>query len=259
MLFTTGFLEAGYRRFIERRLREDFTFTGSPVRINVRVREKRGRGPELGAGRVAARRSTLGLHEQGGAVSTSATTAGPGALPSVAIIGASDRGSRYALILTELALGTVVGIAEPIVERLLDVASSAAVPPEGQFRDWRDMLARPRFADAVVVSTRDDRHHQRLITALQAGYHVLIDKPMVTTDAEALDMVRIAERAGRILAVCHVLRYTAYTKVLRELIDAGAVGDVVSVEHLEPVGWWHHAHSYVRGNWRRARTSRRSC
>ena len=43
VLFTTGFLEAGYRRFIERRLREDFAFVGSPVRINVRVREKRAR------------------------------------------------------------------------------------------------------------------------------------------------------------------------------------------------------------------------
>jgi GTP-binding protein len=42
VLFTSGFLEAGYRRFIERRLREDFNFTGSPVRVNVRVREKRG-------------------------------------------------------------------------------------------------------------------------------------------------------------------------------------------------------------------------
>ncbi|MEO6881521.1 MAG: ribosome biogenesis GTPase Der [Mycobacteriaceae bacterium] len=43
VLFTTGFLEAGYRRFIERRLREEFDFTGSPVRVNVRVREKRDR------------------------------------------------------------------------------------------------------------------------------------------------------------------------------------------------------------------------
>lgn len=42
VLFTTGFLEAGYRRFLERRLREDFGFEGSPIRINVRVREKRG-------------------------------------------------------------------------------------------------------------------------------------------------------------------------------------------------------------------------
>ena len=42
VLFTTGFLEAGYRRFLERRLRETFGFDGSPIRINVRVREKRG-------------------------------------------------------------------------------------------------------------------------------------------------------------------------------------------------------------------------
>jgi GTP-binding protein len=43
VLFTTGFLEAGYRRFLERRLRETFGFTGSPVRISVRVRERRSR------------------------------------------------------------------------------------------------------------------------------------------------------------------------------------------------------------------------
>jgi GTP-binding protein len=43
VLFTTGFLEAGYRRFLERRLREDFDFTGTPIEISVRVREKRAR------------------------------------------------------------------------------------------------------------------------------------------------------------------------------------------------------------------------
>jgi len=52
ILFTSGFLEAGYRRFIERRLREDFGFEGSPVRVTMRLREKRpraaGRGPQAG-------------------------------------------------------------------------------------------------------------------------------------------------------------------------------------------------------------------
>ena len=43
VLFSTGFLEASYRRFLERRLREDFDFTGSPIRISVRVRERRRR------------------------------------------------------------------------------------------------------------------------------------------------------------------------------------------------------------------------
>ena len=175
-------------------------------------------------------------------MSTSATTAGPGVRPSVAIIGAGDRGSRYARILTDLELGTVVGIAEPIDERRLDVASGAAVPPEGQFRDWRDMLARPRFADAVVVSTRDDRHHEPTIAALQAGYHVLLEKPMATTEADASHIVMAAERAGRMLAVSSMCFDTRPTpRCCRELIDAGTVGDIVNVEHLEPVGWWHHA------------------
>ena len=43
VLFTTGFLEAGYRRFIERRLREDFGFAGTPIEVSIRVREKRGK------------------------------------------------------------------------------------------------------------------------------------------------------------------------------------------------------------------------
>ena len=45
VLFTSGFLEAGYRRFLERRLRETFGFEGTPLRINVRVREKRKHKP----------------------------------------------------------------------------------------------------------------------------------------------------------------------------------------------------------------------
>jgi GTPase len=57
VLFTTGFLEASYRRFIERRLREDFGFEGTPVKISMRLREKRGRTVRTGRpGRPAARR-----------------------------------------------------------------------------------------------------------------------------------------------------------------------------------------------------------
>ena len=48
VLFTSGFLEAGYRRYIERRLREEFGFVGSPVEVTMRVREKRGRGDRHG-------------------------------------------------------------------------------------------------------------------------------------------------------------------------------------------------------------------
>ena len=52
-------------------------------------------------------------------------------------------------------------------------------------------------------------------------------------------------------AVAHVMRYTPYTRLLRELLEGGAVGEIVSIDQLEPVGFWHQAHSFVRGNWRR--------
>jgi predicted dehydrogenase len=50
---------------------------------------------------------------------------------------------------------------------------------------------------------------------------------------------------------CRRARQSAYTSALKGLIDAGRIGALVSVQHLEPIGWWHFAHSYVRGNWRR--------
>lgn len=59
------------------------------------------------------------------------------------------------------------------------------------------------------------------------------------------------EAAGVILSVGHILRYTPYTRALKHVLDSGRIGDVVSVQHLEPVGFWHQAHSFVRGNWRR--------
>ncbi len=74
---------------------------------------------------------------------------------------------------------------------------------------------------------------------------------MATSEADCERIVRSVEKAGVMMAVCHVLRYFPYSRMLRQIIDSGRIGDVVSVEHLEPVGWWHQAHSFVRGNWRR--------
>ena len=54
--------------------------------------------------------------------------------------------------------------------------------------------------------------------------------------------------SGVILAVCHVSRYTAVTQKIKQVIDRGDIGDIVSVQRLEPVGYWHQAHSFVRGN-----------
>ena len=75
---------------------------------------------------------------------------------------------------------------------------------------------------------------------------------MAPDEAGCRRIVAAVEKAGVMLAVGHVMRYTPYTRAVRQVVGSGQLGDIMSVEHLEPVGFWHQAHSYVRGNWRRA-------
>jgi predicted dehydrogenase len=63
--------------------------------------------------------------------------------------------------------------------------------------------------------------------------------------------VATRQKTGRILAVCHVMRYSVYAQAMKRLLESGLIGDITCIQHIEPVGYWHIAHSYVRGNWRR--------
>jgi predicted dehydrogenase len=94
-------------------------------------------------------------------------------------------------------------------------------------------------------------HRDPAVRLAGLGYHILLEKPMAPTEPEAAEIAAAAARAGVIFAVCHVLRYTPYTRMVKRLVAEGRIGQLVSVQHLEPVGWWHHAHSFVRGSWRR--------
>jgi predicted dehydrogenase len=85
--------------------------------------------------------------------------------------------------------------------------------------------------------------------ALEMGYDVLLEKPIAPTEKECRDILAMAKKTGRIVGVCHVLRYAPYFVKMKELIAQGAIGRVMSVQHLEPIEHTHMAHSYVRGNW----------
>ncbi|WP_232733749.1 Gfo/Idh/MocA family protein [Kitasatospora sp. CB02891] len=170
---------------------------------------------------------------------------------TLAVVGAGLRGGVYARSAHHGGRGRIVAVAEPDPERRAAFAAEYGVPDDAVFADWRELAARPRLADAAVVATQDNQHTEPVEALAQAGYHLLLEKPMATTEEDCLRIVRAAEKAGVLLAVCHVLRYTTYTRTIKEMIDSGRIGEVVSIQHLEPVGWWHQAHSFVRGNWRR--------
>ena len=104
-------------------------------------------------------------------------------------------------------------------------------------------------ADAVIIATPDNLHYKPCMQALAAGYDVLLEKPIAQTAKECTDILHQARKYGRLVGVCHVLRYAPYFRALKRVIDEGRVGDIVSIQHLEPVRFHHMAHSYVRGNW----------
>lgn len=172
------------------------------------------------------------------------------------MVGAGSRGTSYARWAAEHPdRARVVAVAEPRDARRARFAAEHGLAPSNVHTDWRDLLDHGRAADAVLICTQDQEHTEPALAFLAAGYHVLLEKPMAPTEAECRQIVGAAERADRVFAVGHVMRYTPYTRAVKDVVDSGVLGQVHSVQHLEPVGFWHHAHSYVRGNWRRADTS----
>jgi len=172
------------------------------------------------------------------------------------VVGAGGRGTGYATYASEHPdRARIVGVAEPREYYRLRLADVHNIPSENVYTDWKDVAGRERFADAVIVATQDAMHAAPAIAFADKGYHILLEKPMAPNEEDCRRIVETAMKNGVIFAVCHVLRYTRYTQALRRMIDSGAIGEVVNIQHLEPVGYWHQAHSFVRGNWRNERES----
>mgnify|MGYP005834586491 FL=1 len=171
---------------------------------------------------------------------------------TLALIGAGDRGFAYGkYALDHPSEVRFVAVADPIAVRRDRFAAAHSIPAENRFNDWRDLLERPRLADAVIVATPDRLHVPPAIAALEAGYDVLLEKPMATTLPECVALVHAAQRTGRSLQVCHVLRYSDFFNQVYQIVQSGRLGDLITVEHRENVAYYHMAHSFVRGNWRR--------
>jgi predicted dehydrogenase len=130
------------------------------------------------------------------------------------------------------------------------MAEQYGIPGDSVFSDWSDVFERAKMADAVIIATPDRDHADPAIAAAEAGYHVLLEKPMAVTEADCEAIVAAVEKADILFSVCHPIRYTAHTRALRGIVESGSIGDIASIQHLEPVGYWHQAHSFVRGNWR---------
>ena len=160
------------------------------------------------------------------------------------LIGAGARGQIYARYAQEHPEELrIMAVAEPKADRRALMCRAYGIPADRAFSNWEDLLARPQMADAALICTLDDMHTEPTLAAL-------LEKPMSNSETECRAIAAAAEEAQRVLSVCHVLRYTPFYRTIKQLIDDGQVGEVASLSQVENVGYWHHAHSFVRGNWR---------
>ena len=168
------------------------------------------------------------------------------------LFGAGLRGADaygpYALVHPEEL--QFVAVAEPDPLRRERFATAHDIPKERQFSSWEEVITLPQLAEVVFNCTQDQMHYASGVAALEAGYDMLLEKPMTNTLGETVRLVQTAEDHGQLMQICHVLRYTPFFATLNEILRSGRLGEIVTVEHRENVAYWHMAHSFVRGNWR---------
>jgi len=170
--------------------------------------------------------------------------------------GAGSRGNtygNYALNFPEQI--KIIGVAEPIPVRNDRYAQKHQIDDANRFTTWEHVFDRPKFADVILITMPDHLHYEPCIRALSMGYDVLLEKPMAQTAAQCREIDAMVQKTGRIVGVCHVLRYAPYFIRMKQLVDSGAIGDLISVQHLEPIEHIHMSHSYVRGNWHDSKAS----
>ena len=119
------------------------------------------------------------------------------------------------------------------------------------FASDEELLAQPKLADVMLIATQDRQHVPAALKALDKGYHVLLEKPISPELSECRQLLEKARETGKLVVVCHVLRYTPFYAALEELVRRGDIGKLETIDAVEHVGYWHYAHSFVRGNWRR--------
>jgi predicted dehydrogenase len=139
----------------------------------------------------------------------------------VGIIGYGYWGPNLARNFQEAAGTSVVAVSDLRAERLAQVRDR--FPTARVTTDFRELMADPNV-DAVVVATPVSTHYSLALAALQAGKHVLVEKPLAGSSQQARELIDTAERLGLTLMVDHTFIYTGAVQKIKELINSGQLG-----------------------------------
>ncbi len=168
----------------------------------------------------------------------------------VVLIGAGNRGITYTDIMSRNPEKfEVVAVAEPIETRRNHVKELHNIPDNMCFEDFAPLFELGKIADIALVATMDRDHFAPAMKAIELKYDLLLEKPITPTPEECVALKNAAIKNGVKVVICTVLRYTPVFNHLKDIIDSGKIGEVMSINHEECVGNIHQSHSFVRGNW----------
>ncbi len=172
---------------------------------------------------------------------------------TIAICGCGVRGiEAYAPFATQHPKkAQIVAGADTNKSRLELLKTLHNVEDKHCFDSAEKLLACDKLADIMIISTQDKQHVEHALSALDKGYHLILEKPISPYLNECLALLKKAKEKKSLVIVCHVLRYTDFYGTIKAMLDQNEIGEIKTVNAVENIAYWHYAHSYVRGNWRR--------
>lgn len=197
--------------------------------------------------------------------------------PHILVIGAGSRGTAYAEAALEGTNAIIAAVCEPIAHKRAEfgrrfIWTDGTAQSGQQFANWKEWVKYEeerrgkqtrgeevnKGVDAVFVCVLDEMHEEVVCGIAHLKVHVCCEKPLSTRLESCIRMYKALSEAKKsdeaeggkkepIFGICHVLRYSPHNMLLRHLVrEKNIIGDLLSIEHVEPVGWWHFSHSYVR-------------
>jgi len=173
----------------------------------------------------------------------------------IAVIGAGQRGMIYARYAYEKRGAEIVAIVDINEEKRTIAAQEFHIPQDMLFDNTDDFYSKGKIADALILATMDRDHYKHVMPAIDLGYDILLEKPISPDIQECLKIQENAHKNNVKIVVCHVLRYTQFFSTIKQVIDSGELGRIITIQHAENIGNFHMAHSFVRGNWRNSHES----
>ena len=168
----------------------------------------------------------------------------------VAILGLGSRGATtygdYLITLNEVKISAICDIDK---DKLNFYQNKYHVEKKDCFLNSEDFFKAGKLADILIIATMDQDHYSQAMKALDLKYHLLLEKPIALNLKQCLDIENKALKNNLYVVVCHVLRYSLFYKKIKEIVNSKILGNIININTTENVGYWHQAHSFVRGNW----------